>query len=86
MCNIFVLTREAYLKLNINALLEKIEASLTSFSGHSFSTDGMVAIPLKTQWPCNDLVKVCVMNRKAPTILEADTCRKLDMVICMNAI
>lgn len=47
MCNIFVLTREAYLKLNINALLEKIEASLTSFSGNSFSTDGMVAIPLK---------------------------------------
>lgn len=82
-CN--VLTRDTYHKLNIIAPLEKPEASLTSYSGHSITTDGMVTIPLQHNGHVNP-VKFYVVHRKAPNILGAETCRKLDLVRCMNTI
>lgn len=82
-CN--VLTRDTYNKLNIIVPLEKPEASLTSYSGHIITTDGMVSIPLQYNGHVNS-VKFYVVHRKAPNILGAETCRKLDLVRCMNTI
>lgn len=80
-----VLTRDTYHKLNITAPLEKPEASLTSYSGHSNATDGMVTLPLQNNGQVYP-VKFYVIHRKTPNILGAGTCRKPDLVRCMNTI
>lgn len=82
-CN--VLSRNTYHNLNITAPLEKPEASLASYSGHIITTNGMVNILLQYNGHIKP-VKFYVVHRKAPTILGADTCRKLDLVRCMNTI
>lgn len=59
-CN--VLTRDTYYELNITAPLEKPEASLPSYSGHSIATDGMVTIPLQNTGHVNP-VKICCSQK-----------------------
>lgn len=66
-CN--VLTRDTYHKLNITAPLEKPEASLTSYSGHSIATDGMVTIQLQNNGHVYP-VKFNIIHRKTPNIWE----------------
>lgn len=77
-----ILTRDTYQKLNITVALEKPETSLTSYSGHSTATDGLLTIPLHY----DGHVKLCnfMLFTEKHQIFGEPTRRKLNLVRCMN--